>query len=312
VTTYPGPTKVLSANYDLADTQFAIADEDEDALEPEDIYRLARAVEDHQHDDSRGLPVRRVETASSPQAPGHVQVQGDDFRWWGAVAGALRTALAREGDQVIDGVFRFNSPLLLAAQLAAPPAPGAALSYVYAKPDGKLYIRSGSGPEQGVGAPPTWNLPAKAWEGDQVPGQNPELKRLPWLSPTWVLAYDATASEIAYARLRVPGTYVPGLPLPLAVAWTAPSGAAGLTATWRFALARGAVGQPVPTVWAVTADLAATYAGTGADCYQVTQGSATVAGLQPGDGLFVALQRLGGTGSLTGDAHLIDASVAFA
>lgn len=312
MTTYPGPTKVLSANYTVAGTQYAIADEDEDSLEPEDLYRLGRAVEEHSHDGARGLPVRRVETASAPAAAGHVQVLGDDLRWWGDTADAVRTALAREGNQVIDGVFRFNSPLLLAAQLATPAAPGAALSLVYAKPDGKLYIRSGTGPEQGVGAPPTWNLPAKAWEGDQIPGQNPELKRLPWLAPTWVLAYDATASEIAYARLRVPSSYVPGLPLPLAVAWTAPSGAAALTTTWRLAFSRGAAGQPVPAVWDVTQDVAGVYAGSAADCYQVSQGSATVPGLQPGDGLFVALQRLGGTGTLTGDAHLIDASVAFA
>lgn len=312
MTTYPAPTKVLSANYDLAETQFAIADEDEDGLEPEDIWRLARAVEEHQHDDSRGLPVRRVETASAPQAPGHVQVQGDDFRWWGDTTDAVRTALTREGNQVIDGVFRFNQPLLLAAQLVTPPAPGASLAYVYAKPDGKLYIRSGAGPEQGVGAPPTWNLPAKAWEGDQVPGTNPELLRLPWLSPTWVLAYDATASEIVYARLRVPATYVPGLPLPLAVAWTAPAGASGNTMTWRFAFARQAVGSAIPGTWDVTADLAATYAGGAGSSYQVVQGGATVPGLQPGDGIFVALQRLGATGNVVGDAYMIDASVAFA
>lgn len=312
MTTYPGETKTLSANYDIPDTQFAVADEDDDALEPEDIWRLARAVEEHQHDDSRGLPVRRIEIASSPAAPGHVQILGDDLRWWADTSDAIRTALTREGNQVVDGVFRFNAPLLLAAQLAAPAAPGVGLSYVYAKPDGKLYIRSGSGPEQGVGAPPTWNLPAKAWEGDQVPGQNPELLRLPWLAPTWVLAYDRTASEIAYARLRVPATYVPGLPLPLAVAWTAPAGAAGETITWRYAFARQAPGAVVPTAWDVTTDLATTYAGASANCYQISAGSASVAGLQPGDGIFVALQRLGNTGTLAGDAHLIDASVAFA
>jgi hypothetical protein len=312
VTTYPGPTKVLSANYTVDGTQFAIADEDEDVLEPEDLYRGNRALEEHQHDDARGLPVRRVETASAPAAAGHIQVAGDNLRWWGDVADEIRTALAREGNQVIDGIFRFNSPLLLAAQLVTPAAPGPALSYLYAKPDGKLYIRSGSGPEAGVGAPPTWNLPAKAWEGDQVPGQNPELKRLPWLSPTWVLAYDSTASEIAYTRLRVPATYVPGLPLPLAVAWTAPSGAAGLDMTWRWAVSRAAVGQPVPTVWEVTADMVTAYAGSAGDCYQVHTGSITVPGLLPGEGIFVALQRLGVTGTLTGDAHLIDASVAFA
>lgn len=312
MSTYPGPTKVLSANYDLADTQFAIADEDEDALEPEDLYRLARALEDHQHDDSRGLPVRRVETASAPSQAGHVQIQGDDLRWWADATDAVRTALPREGNQVIEGVFRFNSPLMLAAQLAVPAAPGVALSYLYTKPDGRLYIRSGVGPEQGVGSPPTWNLPAKAWESDQVPGSNPELKRLPWLSPTWVLAYDQTASEIAYARLRVPSSYVAGSSLPLAVAWTAPSGAAGVGLTWRFAFAKQSVGAAIPAVWDVTQDVVATYAGATGDCYQVATGSAVVAGLLAGDGIYVALQRLGATGTLTGDAHLIDASVAFA
>jgi hypothetical protein len=315
VTTYPGPTKVLSANYTVPGTQFAIADEDEDALEPEDIWRQGRAVEEHQHDTGRGLPVRRIETASAPAAPGHVQILGDNLRWWADTADEIRTALTREGDQIIDGVMRFNQPVLMQAQLVTPLAPGAGLSYVYPKPDGRLYIRSGAGPEQGVGAPPTWNLPAKAWETDQVPGVQPALVRVPWMCPTWVLAFDPNGTapgEATHARLRVPGTYVPGLPLPLAVAWTAPAGVAGQTTTWRFYFARCGTGEPMPNAWAVTPELVATYAGGSGECYQVVTGSTTVPGLLPGDSLFVGLVRLGGVGNVAGDAWVIDASVAFA
>lgn len=150
---YPGPTKVLSANYLVSGSQFAIADEDGDALEPEDIWRLARAVEDHTHDDDRGLPVRRLDAVSAPTAPGHVQLAGDDLRWWAGTAGVPYTAVNADADQAISGFKRFNAPLLLPGQIATPPAPGVGLTYLYTKPDGLLYQRSGDGPETPVPDP---------------------------------------------------------------------------------------------------------------------------------------------------------------
>jgi hypothetical protein len=312
VTGYPGPTKTLSANYTVAGTQFAYADEDADVLEPEDIWRHGRATEEHTHDSARGLPVRRIETASNPAAPGHVQILSDDLRWWGAVAGAIRTAVSREGNQTLDGTWRFNAPVLLAAQLTTPAAPGASLSLIYVKPDGKMYIRSGSGPEQTVGPPPTWNLPAKTWETTQVPGQQPALVSAPFASPTWVLAYDPTTTETAYSRVRVPGSYVAGLPLSLAVAWSAANGANGQTLNWVWTFARASRGEAIPHAWGPTATIAATYTGAAGDYYQLDTGTTTIAGLQPGDTLYVALARTGAVGNVAGDAYVLDASVAFA
>lgn len=312
MTSYPGPTKTLSTNYTVTGTQFAFADEDADALEPEDIWRQGRAVEEHTHDGQRGLPVRRVDTASTPAALGQVQILSDDFRWWAAAAGAVRTAVSREGNQALDGTWRFNAPVVLAAQLSTPAAPGASLSSVYVKPDGRMYIRSGTGPEQGVGAPPTWNLPAKAWETDQVPGSSPELARLSGtVAPDWVLAFDAASNEIATIAVRVPSVYVPTTPLPLAVAWQAPGGADGQTLTFRFGFARRGPGQASPSAWGITTDLVATHAGA-AGGYQVTTGTVTVPSLAPGDRLYVGLQRLGNTGNVPGDAQVFDGSVAFA
>jgi hypothetical protein len=309
MTSYPGPTKTLSTNYTVSGTQFAVADEDGDALEPEDIWRHGRATEEHTHDDERGLPVRRIETASAPQAPGHVQILADDLRWWANAIGQVRTALSREGDAVVDGTWRYNLPLLLAAQLGTPAAPGVGLSYVYAKSDGKLYIRSGSGPEQGVGAPPTWNLQAQGWITDQVPGVNPELQRLALTSPTWALAYDAAATEVAYQGMRVPGAYVPGLPLPLSLAWSAPVSAG--TVKWRLSFARSGPTELLTGPFQVSTDLVASYGGA-AWSYQYVSGAITVPGLLPGDRLHMALARVGAEDDLVGDAFLIDGAVAFA
>jgi hypothetical protein len=309
MTSYPGPTKTLSTNYTVEGTQFAIADEDDDALEPEDIWRQARAKEEHTHDDQRGLPVRRVETASAPQAPGHVQILGDNLRWWAQAVGEVRTALAREGDAVLDGTIRFNLPLLLAAQLVTPPAPGTNLSYLYAKPDGRLYIRSGSNPEAGVGSPPSWNLIGKGWETDQVPGANPELVRLALTSPTWALAYDAAATEVAYSSFRVPATYVPGLALPLMVTWTGAT--PGGSAKWRLSFARYGPGDQLTGAFQVSTDLTSAWVGAGAWAYQEIAGSITVPGLQPSDRLNVALARVGPDDDLAGDGYVLDASVTF-
>lgn len=308
MTTYPGPTKTLSANYTVSGTQFAYADEDGDALEPEDIWRHGRATEEHTHDSARGLPVRRIETASAPSAPGHVQVLADDLRWWAAAAGAIRTALSKEGNAVVDGTWRFNLPLLLAAQLSAPSAPGVGLTYLYAKSDGRMYSRSGSGPEMGVGAPPTWNLQAQGWITDQVPGTNPELVRQAFTAPTWTLAYDAAATEVAYQGVRVPATYVPGLPLPISIAWSAPVSAG--TVKWRCSFGRSGAMQPLAGAFDVSTDIVASYGGA-AWAYQYCSGSITVPGLTAGDHLHMALARVGAEDDLAGDAFFIDGAVVF-
>src|SRR5262245_43092534 len=47
----------------------------------------------HDHASGRNLGVARVQTALAPSAAGGVVVNGDLWQWWGATAGAVRTAV---------------------------------------------------------------------------------------------------------------------------------------------------------------------------------------------------------------------------
>jgi mRNA-degrading endonuclease toxin of MazEF toxin-antitoxin module len=214
---YPNESKVLSSNFTVAGTQFAIADEDEDTLEPEDIWRHARATEEHTHDDDRGLPVRRVDAVSAPSATGHVQVNGDDFRWWGDLSGAVMSAVVNGTDQTVDGVKRFVDPLLLPRQVTDPPAPGTGLGYLYLGPSDRLYLRSGSNPPAPVGTPGTV-VPPLAWYTTQGAGQALQ-QQLALTAPTWVLTYRPAGNDYASLTTVVPYTYG-STPITFHVTWT--------------------------------------------------------------------------------------------
>lgn len=217
---YPGPTKQLSANYTVEGTQFAIADEDGDVLEPEDIWRQGRAVEEHTHDDERGLPVRRIDAVSLPSDTGHVTVDGDDFKWWGDLSGSVLTAVTNGTDQTIDGVKRFADPLLLPRQVSAPPAPGPGLGYLYLGPSDRLYLRSGNNPPAPVGTPGML-VPALAWQTTQATGQPSVAQITIGADPVWTLVYNVAANQYASLTSVVPYNYG-GTPIICYVHWTYP------------------------------------------------------------------------------------------
>jgi hypothetical protein len=217
---YPGPTKQLSSNYTVEGTQFAIADEDGDVLEPEDIWRHSRATEEHTHDDQRGLPVRRIDAVSAPSDTGHVQVDGDDLKWWGDLSGSVMGAVTTNSDQTIDGVKRFADPLLLPRQVSAPPAPGSGLGYLYLGPSDRLYLRSGNNPPAPVGTPGLL-VPATAWQTQQTAGQ-PSLAQITLgADPVWALVYNVATNQYATLTTVVPYNYG-GTPIVCYVHWTYP------------------------------------------------------------------------------------------
>lgn len=242
---YPGPTKTLSTNYTVDGTQFAIADEDGDALEPEDIWLHNRATEDHTHDETRGLPVRRVDYVSAPTGDGHVQVDGDLFKWWGATSARVVEAIANGIDQVVQGVKRFENPILLPRQVSVPPAPGPGLGYLYLGPNDRLYLRSGSNPAAPVGTPGLM-APPLAWQTTQAVGQ-PLVQQLTLGGDlVWVLLYRPGGNDYATLTTQAPLNYG-GTPIVCYVTWTCGAGQGkvdwtlsakvtkptdGFTATW--------------------------------------------------------------------------------
>lgn len=217
---YPGPTKTLSNNYTVEGTQFAVADEDGDVLEPEDIWRHGRAFEEHTHDDERGLPVRRLDAVSTPTDTGQVRVDGDDFRWWGDLSGAVVTAVTSGTDQTVDGIKRFADPILLPRQVTSPPAPGTGLGYLYLGPNDRLYLRSGLSPGAPVGTPGLL-APALAWQTQQTTGQPSVGQITLGGDPVWSLVYNQAANQQATLTTVVPYTYG-GTPISCYVHWTYP------------------------------------------------------------------------------------------
>lgn len=216
--TYPGATKTLSVNYTVEGTEFAVADEDGDVLEPEDIWRLGRATEDHTHDDERGLPVRRIDAVSAPAAPGHVQVAGDSFKWWGAAANRVIEAVSNGTDQVIDGTKRFEDPILLPRQVGTPPAPGTGLGYLYLGPNDRLYLRSGTNAPAPVGTPGLM-APPLAWQTNQGTGQ-PIVQQITLGGDlVWVLLYRPAGNDQATLTTQAPFNYG-GTPIACHVTWT--------------------------------------------------------------------------------------------
>lgn len=76
------------------------ADADGDAYErATQLAAVAKNLDQHDHSDTKGLPVRRLQSAAPPAATGQVQIDGDDLKWWGGLASAIQTAL-KVGDAI--------------------------------------------------------------------------------------------------------------------------------------------------------------------------------------------------------------------
>lgn len=92
---------------------------DGDAFDREHVNGLAQNFDEHDHTSSKGLAVGRVQTSSAPAQSGQVRVNGDNFQWWGASAGAVRTAVDTASDQTIAGEKVFSENVGLGVVPAA-------------------------------------------------------------------------------------------------------------------------------------------------------------------------------------------------
>jgi hypothetical protein len=57
-------TRTNNTNYTAANTNFQLASADTDPFDRDDVYKLARAVDEHTHEDGRGLPVKRLDSTA--------------------------------------------------------------------------------------------------------------------------------------------------------------------------------------------------------------------------------------------------------
>jgi hypothetical protein len=292
---YPGPTKELSVNYGAGGQPFAIGNEGEDDLDERDLYRLARAVEDHNHGEGRGLAVNRIGTTTAPQTAGDLQVQGDDLRWWADLADAIYSAVNAQADQTVNGTKRFNQPLLLPAQATPPAAPGLGLGYVYLGPGDRLYLRAGNGSPTPVGTPALMAA-ALAWQTTQAAGQT-QLQQLAQLTaPTWVQSFRPASDDVMSLTTVGPFTYG-GTPVTVHLTWTCGPGAGKVNFTL---LARVVpVGGSLLGAW--TAVEAATVDAPNADLtHQRTTLVWDTALPAAGDVVFLGVQRVDATEAAAG------------
>jgi len=309
---YPGPTKELSVNYGAGGEPFALANDTEDDLDPRDIWRLARAVEDHAHGTGRGLPINRIGTATAPQTPGDIQVSGDDFRWWAATAAAIYSAVNTTADQTVNGVKRLNQPLMLALQGAAPAAPGLGLGALYLGPGDKLYLRSGSGAPTGLG-PPSMLAAPLSWRTTQGAGQAQLQEIALGSSSVWTLGFRPAGNDLCSLMSVAPFTCGQGVPITAQVTWTCPAGTGKVN--WTLLARVTPVGGDLTQAWAQVATATADAPG-GAWLHSRTAVAWTTGLPQPGDVVHLALQRNDATeaaagAKYTGTASAIDVSVVY-
>lgn len=283
---YPGSTKELSVNYTAGGDPFAIADGAEDDLDPRDLYYLARAFEDHQHGTGRGLAVNRIGTTTTPQNPGDIGVVEDDFVWWGAVAGAPLSAVNRETDQTVNGVKRFNQPLLLPRQGSAPAAPGGGLGYLYLGPSDRLYVRTGDKPPTPVDTPALVAAPL-AWQTTQGAGQAQQQQITLNSSGVWTLGYRQSGADWASLFTVAPPTYG-GSPITVTVDWTAPAAAGRVNFTLHAKVT--AVGGDLLPAWTEVATVTGDASGA-AWTHQQAVLSWTTGLPAAGNTMHLALQR---------------------
>jgi hypothetical protein len=93
--------KTISTNYSATNTDFPVVTGTGNALLKEDLYKLQAALHEHTHDATRGLPVRRLNTADAPAGTGQVRINGDALQWWGASAGAVQSAVSLAGAETL-------------------------------------------------------------------------------------------------------------------------------------------------------------------------------------------------------------------
>lgn len=236
-------SKTPSPNYTATGTTFPVADAGTDPLTKEDVFTLQKAVSEHTHDDTRGIAVRRVNTANAPAATGQVRINGDAFQWWAGTAGVVRAAASVGEPNVWTGDNRFNNPIIIPDNGGSPAAPGAGLNILYGK-NGQLYKRSGAaGTESPVGTPPGALVVAKMFDTDGTPGTWAELRQVLLESATfknWVLTFDGTATESADFAFPIPPGYV-GTPISFILNWytTATTGNAAFRVDGSFTTTGG-------------------------------------------------------------------------
>jgi hypothetical protein len=106
---------------------------------------LALNFDAHDHTSAKGLGVGRVQTSSPPAASGQVRANGDAWQWWGATAGAVRTAADLEGTQTISGGKTFTGGVRVDPNLGVGMVPGAGLSVL--APTGTAFeVKTGTAP----------------------------------------------------------------------------------------------------------------------------------------------------------------------
>lgn len=227
-------TKTNAPNFSASGTQFPIADNATDPLAKEDLFTLQKAVNEHTHDDTRGLAIRRVNTASAPSATGQVRINGDAFQWWAGTSGVVRAAASLGESNVWTGDNRFNNPIIIPDNGGSPAAPGAGLNVLYGK-NGQLFKRSGAaGVETPVGAPPGVMVIAKMFETPGTAGWA-EFKSVTLAAGSHmdsVLTFDGAADERGDFSFPIPPSYV-GTPINFLITWrtTATSGNAAFKVT---------------------------------------------------------------------------------
>lgn len=111
---------IVAASNFSSPHQFSWCTTGEMAFDRDYVYKLAEDVDLHDHSSGKGLGVYRIQTGSAPAAAGQVQVTGDTFVWWGATAGATRTAVAIEGTQTISGTKTFSAALTASTSVITP------------------------------------------------------------------------------------------------------------------------------------------------------------------------------------------------
>jgi hypothetical protein len=102
----------------------ATADSDPYSRETQ-LNGLALNFDAHDHTSAKNLGVGRVQTSAAPAASGQVRANGDAWQWWGATAGAVRTALDLEGAQTISGLKTFTGGVRVDPHLGVGVTPAA-------------------------------------------------------------------------------------------------------------------------------------------------------------------------------------------
>lgn len=122
---------------------FSYATEDGDQYDRMHVAGPAIALDAHDHGDTKGTGVARLQTSAAPDAAGEVQITGDTLKYWAASAGAVYTAVTLAGTQTVSGDKTFTGALVLPQ--SATPTPTAEGSIAWDTDDNRLAIGDGAG-----------------------------------------------------------------------------------------------------------------------------------------------------------------------